>query len=341
LILIRSILVQERRLWEGDKMLGGRLFCCFAAGFIALVTGNVAKAIAAEGAAGFYLLGSKTSMAGFLPPPGTYVQDLNYVYSGSADVALAFGGINITGGSNADVYYKVPLAIWVKSEKVLGGNVAFTMAAPIGWKDVSARASLTGPGGAIVAGKLQDDGTNFGDPVVGAMVGWHRGNWHWNIATQVNIPVGYWKKGNLASIGFNRWAFDTSAAVTHLDLTTGLELSAAGGFTFNLENPDTDYKTGTEFHFEFGAVQNFSKQFAIGLNGYFYQQVQGDSGTGATLGSFKGRTLALGPVINWSFQLGKIPVSSSLKYFREFDVKNRLEGDAGLLSFTMPLSVGR
>ena len=41
------------------------------------------------------------------------------------------------------------------------------------------------------------------------------------------------------------------------------------------------------------------------------------------------------------FQLGKIPVSSSLKYFHEFDVKNRLEGDAGFLSFTMPLSVGR
>jgi hypothetical protein len=322
-------------------MLGKRLVSCFAAGFVALVTGHVAKAVAAEGAAGFYLLGSKTSMSGFLPPPGTYVQDLNYAYSGSADVALAFGGINITGGIDGDVYYKLPVAIWVTNAKVLGGNLALTAIAPIGWKDVSAGASLTGPGGAIIAGRLQDDGVDFGDPVVGATVGWHRGNWHWNIATQINIPIGYWKQGDLASIGFNRWAFDTSAAVTHLDPTTGLELSAASGFTFNLENPDTDYKTGTEFHLEFAAVQNFSKQFAIGLNGYFYQQVEGDSGTGARLGSFKGRAFALGPVVNWNFQLGKLPVSSSLKYFREFDVKNRLEGDAGFLSFTMPLSTGR
>jgi hypothetical protein len=279
-------------------------------------------------------------MAVFLPPPGTYLQDLNYAFSGSADGALDFGGISVTSGVSGDLYYNLPVALWVTNNKVLGGNLALTAIAPIGWKDVSAGASLAVPGGAIVSGRVQGDDTNLGDPVVGAMVGWHRGNWHWNIATQVNIPIGYWKQGNLSNIGFNRWAFDTSAAVTHLDLTTGLELSAAGGFTFNLENPDTNYKTGTEFHFEFGAVQNLSKQFAIGLNGYFYQQVQGDSGAGARLGSFKGRVLALSPVVNWNFQIGKIPVSSSLKYFRDLDVKNRLKGDGGILSFAVPLSAG-
>ena len=35
----------------------------------------------------------------------------------------------------------------------------------------------------------------------------------------------------------------------------------------------------------------------------------------------------------------KIPVTKSLKYFHEFDVKNRLEGDSGFLTITMPLSV--
>ncbi|MBU2532223.1 MAG: transporter, partial [Alphaproteobacteria bacterium] len=147
--------------------------------------------------------------------------------------------------------------------------------------------------------------------------------------------------GDLANIGFNRWAFDTTWAVTWLDPAQGLELSTAAGFTFNLENPDTDYETGTEFHLEFAAVKSLSKRFAIGLNGYYYQQVEGDSGPGARLGSFKGRSVALGPVVNWSFQLGKIPVSSSFKYFREFDVKNRLEGDVGVVSLTMPLSAGR
>jgi hypothetical protein len=57
------------------------------------------------------------------------------------------------------------------------------------------------------------------------------------------------------------------------------------------------------------------------------------------LGSFKGRVVAIGPVINLNFQVGKIPVSANLKYFREFDVENRLEGDAGYVTISMPLSV--
>jgi hypothetical protein len=36
---------------------------------------------------------------------------------------------------------------------------------------------------------------------------------------------------------------------------------------------------------------------------------------------------------------GQIPVSASLRYFRELDVKNRLEGDAGYANITIPLSV--
>lgn len=42
---------------------------------------------AAENATGLYLLGVKTSMAGFVPPPGTYVMDINLYYSGSASGA--------------------------------------------------------------------------------------------------------------------------------------------------------------------------------------------------------------------------------------------------------------
>jgi hypothetical protein len=86
-------------------------------------------------------------------------------------------------------------------------------------------------------------------------------------------------------------------------------------------------------------VQNFSKSFGIGINGFYYDQVTGDSGVGARLGSFEGRAAALGPVVNWNFGIGKIPVSTSFKYFHEFDVKNRLEGDSGFFTLTMPLSV--
>ena len=48
---------------------------------------------------------------------------------------------------------------------------------------------------------------------------------------------------------------------------------------------------------------------------------------------------ALGALLTYSFALGKIPVSTQWTYFHEFDVENRVEGDAGLLTISMPLSV--
>jgi hypothetical protein len=74
-----------------------------------------------------------------------------------------------------------------------------------------------------------------------------------------------------------------------------------------------------------------------GVAGYHYQQVTGDSGAGATFGDFKGRVNAIGPVLAYSFTLGKIPVSTQWTYFHEFDVENRIEGDVGLLTISMPL----
>lgn len=88
-------------------------------------------------------------------------------------------------------------------------------------------------------------------------------------------------------------------------------------------------------------MQHLSKQFAVGVQGYFYQQVTGDSGQGAQfVGDFKGRVIAIGPAIDFSFALGKTHVAGNLRYFHEFDVENRLEGDAGYLNFVIPLSGG-
>lgn len=320
-------------------------------------------AMAAESATSVYLLGSKGSMAGFTPPPGIYVVDANYFYSGDATGQAALGvtlrksGARDTAGVplkleadikvDATAYYQMPAAVWVTPETVLGGNVGFSVIVPIGWKDVSAdidaRANFTlgGPlGKTFTVGKsfsFGDDEANFGDPLVSAFLGWHQGNLHYSLGTLINIPIGQWEKGRLANIGFNHWAFDFTGAMTWLDPTTGFELSGAAGVTVNTTNHDTDYRSGTDLHFEFAAMQNFSKQFAIGVTGYHYQQVTGDSGSGAVLGDFEGRVTAIGPAINYNFQVGPLPISTSLKWTHEFNTENRLEGDIGMLNVLIPL----
>lgn len=249
-----------------------------AVSVFAATAGAATPSFAVEGAAGFYLLGSKTTMAGFLPPPGTYLQDSNYFYGGSAGSELSFAGLTISGGVDATVYYALPTGLWVAPGSVLGGNLALSATAPIGWKDVSAGNSLTGRNGNVISRNISDDDAAFGDPVFGATLGWHQGNYHWTFGTLLNVPIGFWEKGNLANIGFGRWGADFTGALTYLNMTTGVELSGAVGFTINGENPDTDYKSGTEFHLELGAMQNFSKTFALGVGAYYYDQITGDSG---------------------------------------------------------------
>jgi hypothetical protein len=325
---------------------------------------GVSEGQAAENAAGWYALGTKASMAGYVPPPGTYFIDVNLYYSGDASGTAALGvalrdiGLeNISGTLTLDadikveaqVYYNLPSILWVAPGKVLGGNVGFGAIVPVGWKDVGvdidALATLTlGPPinqtfqqGARF--NRTDSSTEFGDPVLNALIGWHQGNWHWNVGILVNVPIGPWSNSSISNLSFNHWGLDTTAAVTYLDPKTGFEISVAPGFTFNWENPDTNYQTGTEFHVEFAALKHFSQKFAAGIAGFHYQQITGDSGTGATLGDFKGRVTSLGPVVTYSFNLGKIPISTQLLWLHDFDVENRLEGDLGVLTVSMPLSI--
>jgi len=322
---------------------------------IAVAGWGQTDAQAAENAAGIYLLGSKTAMSGFVPPPGTYVTDINYYYSGDAGGAAAKGialrDTDITLNVQADVtvdanaYINLPFALWIAPEKVLGGNAGFGVIVPIGWKNVDvgidARANIQLPNGTTIPlGRhfdLEDGTTNFGDPLFNALLGWHQGNWHWTVGALVNIPIGPWDTESISNISFHRWAVDTTGAVTWLDAARGHEVSVAAGFTFNGENPATDYKTGTEFHAEWALMQHFSKTFSLGLGGYHYQQVTGDSGSGAKLGPFEGRVTALGPVMNYTFMCGKIPIATQLEWMHEFDVENRAEGDAGFLNISIPL----
>ena len=278
-------------------------------------------------------------MAGYLPGPGIYGSLSNYGYSGSANIDYQNAGVTVSGDIDAKAYLPLPTMLWVVKPKVAGGNLAFSVTTPIGYKKVSADALLTTPRGNQLAVDFGRDNWAFGDPVLGATLGWHSGKLHYSIATLVNVPVGQWEFGNPVSIGFHRLAVDTTGALTYLDPKTGLELSGAAGITFNVKNHDTNYKTGTEIHFEGAAMKHLSHTASVGVHGYAYKQIGGDSGSGALLGPFKGQVFAIGPAVDYTFKIGKTPVVTNLRYLHEFGVENRLKGDAAYLNFAIPLHV--
>jgi len=318
-------------------------------------------AFAAEEGKSIYLLGVTASMAGMTPPPGTYVSSFKYLYAGDASGAAALSRTLKQDGTslpsfpslqiNADLNVKAKVALdvlsmlWVAPETVLGGRFGVGILAPVGYQNVdvniNALSTLTFPNGnTLQAGRslrVSDNTFAFGDPLATAFIGWSSGNFHWKLSGLVNIPIGSYSKSDLVNMGFKRWAADLTGALTWLDPKTGLEISVAPGFTFNGENPDTNYKTGTEFHIEAAVMQHVSKAFAVGLVGYHYRQVTGDSGSGAVLGSFKGEVSAIGPNLTYNFEIGKTPVLTSVRWLHEFNAKNRLAGDAGFFTVTIPL----
>jgi len=71
--------------------------------------------------------------------------------------------------------------------------------------------------------------------------------------------------------------------------------------------------------------------------GYVYKQLTGDSGSGATLGTFKSRVSAIGPQTGYFFKVGDRQRYANLKGYYEFDAKNRPEGWNVWLTLSIPL----
>jgi len=306
-----------------------------------LLTVSGGVAFAAEGGSSFYLPGQRGQGAGMLPPvEGLFASAPNYFYSGdfSETKSLEIGG-SLATGIDADIFLSMPTVIWVTPVDILGGDLAFSGTALVGHIDINAESTINIPGlGTGVAG-LTDDRWAVGDPVMTAMLGWKTGNLHYTANVAVNVPIGDYEVGRLANTSLNRWVTDLTAAATWLNPDTGMEISAAVGVSFNGENSETQYETGEELHLEAALTRHFSPQFSMGLNLYHYDQISGDSGAGAVLGKFKGRVTAIGPSMSANFQVGKVPVTASFRYLHEFNVKNRLEGDNGWLTITIPLWV--
>jgi hypothetical protein len=279
-------------------------------------------------------------MAGFLPPQGAYVDDTTYFYSGkiSGNANIPIGG-NIAAGVKADVWANFVTGLWVTPVKLFGGDFAVSATVPFGTPDITAGALISGPLGNSFGASRQQATFNAGDPVLTGTIGWHEGNWHWKVAASASIPAGAYQPGQLSNLALNRWVGDFSGAVTYLDPALGLDLSMAVGYTVNGTNSATDYTTGDEFHVDAAITKYLTRDLTLGAILSHYQQVTGDSGSGAKLGAFMGRTTAIGGMIGYTFHAGELPITTRVKLMREVDVANRPEGTIGWLQVSLPVWV--
>ncbi|MBD9527422.1 MULTISPECIES: transporter [Paracoccus] len=304
----------------------------------ALVLAAIAgPAAAVENGAGMYILGSRTSGAGMVAPAGTYTQQSYYAYSGDISGEIPNGG-RLEVGVDGSAFIGLSSVLWsLESEPVLGGQPYVSFTLPYGYKKSEVDATLNAPGGDVLTGSKSSDSFLFGDPVLGAGLGWGQGPFYASLNMLINVPVGDYEKGRSTNVAFNHWAYDFTGGLTWMNADTGWQANFAAGVTFNDMNDDTNYESGDELHLEAAIGKTLNPNLTLSLQGYYYKQISGDSGSGALLGEFKGEVTGLGPAVAWNSDWNGTPLAFEARWFHEFDATNRLEGDAVLFNLMIPL----
>jgi hypothetical protein len=321
---------------------------CVAATAALVVSADIARAD--ESGISFWLPGQSGSLAAVPQTPGWALGVVDYYtsISGSGTIAAAkeiqigrFSptinvnlNLNLAGQGNLVVL----APSYTFASPVLGGQLTVSVSSWFGRSSADIAGTLTAAAGPIVAtrsGTLGDALTSYGDIVPTATLRWNQGVNNYMSYITGDIPAGDYSPVRLANIGIGHGAIDTGGGYTYFNPATGNEFSSVAGLTYNFKNPDTQYQSGVDFHFDWGASHFLSKQFFAGVAGYAFQQITDDSGQNPVLGGFRSRVLGVGPQVGYIFPVGDMKGFLGLRVYGEFDASNRASGWNSWLTFSI------
>jgi hypothetical protein len=294
-------------------------------GLIALAANTSTVARADEGGVSFWLPGLFGSLAATPQQPGWSLGMIYYHSSISASGEVATSraitigrfnpivDIDLRASLNATADIGLISPTYVFATPFLGGQAALSLAGIYGRSSASLDGTITlGPIPFSRSFSVDDSRTAFGDLFPQFAVRWNSGVNNWMTYVTGDIPVGAYDSHRLANLGLGHGAIDAGGGYTYFDPKAGNEFSATLGFTYNFENPDTHYKNGIDMHLDLGASKFLTKEWQIGVVGYFFNQISCDSGAGARLGCFESRVAGIGPQIGYVFPLSKDYQGSSI-----------------------------
>ena len=287
-----------------------------------------APLLAEEGGAGRYIPGNAGTLID-LPPtkPGIVVSSLYLHYTGEASAAATFPNAGlVTAGLQANLDAFTLGGIYTFETKMLESHFSAGAFLPYVWMKVEANVTA---GGNTGIRKSTEDG--IGDlTLIPAMMAWKCESWQYSTFLSVYAPTGDFETGRLANPGRNYWTFDPTVQVSYNNAKTGFNAAFFTGVTLNTENEDTGYESGAAFHADLSVQQLLPLGpgfISAGFNAFYYEQIEGDSGSGAKLGDFKGRDIGLGPALGYILPCGENTLVVEARWLPELDTKRRLEGD--------------
>lgn len=288
-----------------------------------------------QGGVPFWMSGQFASLAAVPATPGWSLPVQGYYYDGSASASKSFPrGDSVAAGLSS----RMPLVLFQPSyapeQKLLGGQLALGLGFGYGWNTTEAEITISPRGTEFGRSDSVSGGTDL-YPI--ASLAWASGVHNWMAYLTGDLPVGAYDSKRLANIGIGHGAIDAGGGYTYLNQQNGREFSAVLGLTYNFENTDTNYKNGVDSHLDWAASQFLSANWQVGVAGYVYYQLSGDSGSGAKLGPFKSRVAAIGPEVGYAFTIGGLPAYANLRGYWEFWARNRVEGYAVFATVVIPL----
>jgi hypothetical protein len=315
-------------------------------------------ALADESGVSFWVPGFFGSLAATPQQPGWAVANIYYHTSVSAggNVALARefqigqipGNITATARLNAtvnatgDLGFVIPT--YVFATPVFGGQASVSLISAYGVVSTTLAGqlagSITGPGGNSIP-FLRNDSINdttwgFGDLIPQFALRWNAGVNNYMTYITGDIPVGAYQSDRLSNVGIGHGAVDVGGGYTYFNPATGHEFSGVLGFTYNLKNTATQYQSGVDLHFDWGASQFLTKQIQVGLVGYAYKDIGCDSGSGDHVGCFQSQVLGIGPQFGYVFPLSEtLQGYINLKGYVEFAGSDRPTGWNTWLTFAI------
>jgi hypothetical protein len=308
---------------------------------LVLICSLATESRADEGGTSFWLSGSFGSLSATPLTPGWSLATIYYHTSVTAGGDVAASREFTIGNLNPSVHIMLNVSLkadadivlvnpsYVFASPVLGGQLAVGMTGLAGRNDTSIDGTLTLSAGNRVFirhGTLDSILTGVGDLYPQISLRWNSGVHNFMTYMTGGIPVGDYSSTRLANLGIGHGAFDGGLGYTYFDPKKGHEFSAVAGMTYNFENPDTGYRSGADFHLDWGASQFLSEHLQVGAVGYFYDQVSGDTGGNPLLGDFKSRVAAVGPQIGYVIPVGKLQGYLNVKGYWEFAAQNRPDG---------------
>ena len=288
-----------------------------------------------QGGVPFWFSGQYASLAAVPATPGWSLPIQGYYYSGSASQSKSLSrGESVALGLESRSPLLMAQPSYAPQTKLFGGQASIGLGFGFGSNTTGADISISPRGSEF---GRSDSTTGMTDLYPIASLAWNQGVHNWMTYVTGDIPTGDYDDKRLANLGIGHAAFDGGAGYTYLDQKTGREFSAVAGLTYNWENNDTQYKNGIDSHLDWAASQFLSANWQVGVVGYVYYQLTGDSGSGAKLGSFKSRVASIGPQVGYAFTIGGQPAYANLRGYWEFEAKNRVEGYAVFATLVIPL----